>query len=153
MIALCLDVFFFFVSSRRRHTRCALVTGVQTCALPIYNVYSHTITWAVKDKLLAKEFKSAYSFEAQFDKLMQRANYNETNGIVVGPEFSRVFAEIILQRVDQKVIANLAVNGLVFNRDYEIRSYVDDFFEIGRAMCRDRVCQYVWIAVVAVSLK
>src|SRR3546814_5642831 len=30
-----LAVFFFF-SSRRRHTRCALVTGVQTCALPIY---------------------------------------------------------------------------------------------------------------------
>src|SRR3546814_8225399 len=25
----------FFFSSRRRHTRCALVTGVQTCALPI----------------------------------------------------------------------------------------------------------------------
>src|SRR3546814_5564450 len=29
----CLCIFFF--SSRRRHTRCALVTGVQTCALPI----------------------------------------------------------------------------------------------------------------------
>src|SRR3546814_4857749 len=28
---------FFFFSSRRRHTRCALVTGVQTCALPISN--------------------------------------------------------------------------------------------------------------------
>src|SRR3546814_1143894 len=27
---------FVFYSSRRRHTRCALVTGVQTCALPIY---------------------------------------------------------------------------------------------------------------------
>src|SRR3546814_19651793 len=27
--------YFFFFSSRRRHTRCALVTGVQTCALPI----------------------------------------------------------------------------------------------------------------------
>src|SRR3546814_4482474 len=26
----------FFFSSRRRHTSCALVTGVQTCALPIY---------------------------------------------------------------------------------------------------------------------
>src|SRR3546814_2669514 len=26
----------FFFSSRRRHTRCALVTGVQTCALPIW---------------------------------------------------------------------------------------------------------------------
>src|SRR3546814_4037708 len=28
----------FFVSSRRRHTRCALVTGVQTCALPIFRL-------------------------------------------------------------------------------------------------------------------
>src|SRR3546814_3713931 len=28
-------LYIFFVSSRRRHTRCALVTGVQTCALPI----------------------------------------------------------------------------------------------------------------------
>src|SRR3546814_2982375 len=28
-------VFVFFFSSRRRHTSCALVTGVQTCALPI----------------------------------------------------------------------------------------------------------------------
>src|SRR3546814_17503864 len=27
---------YFFFSSRRRHTSCALVTGVQTCALPIY---------------------------------------------------------------------------------------------------------------------
>src|SRR3546814_10710807 len=27
----------FFFSSRRRHTICALVTGVQTCALPIYD--------------------------------------------------------------------------------------------------------------------
>src|SRR3546814_7756313 len=32
-------VLVFFFSSRRRHTRCALVTGVQTCALPIW---SHT---------------------------------------------------------------------------------------------------------------
>src|SRR3546814_6394575 len=32
---MCLFTFSFFFSSRRRHTRCALVTGVQTCALPI----------------------------------------------------------------------------------------------------------------------
>src|SRR3546814_4515943 len=31
MVSVC-----FFFSSRRRHTRCALVTGVQTCALPIW---------------------------------------------------------------------------------------------------------------------
>src|SRR3546814_9329703 len=29
----------FFFSSRRRHTSCALVTGVQTCALPIYILF------------------------------------------------------------------------------------------------------------------
>src|SRR3546814_10150995 len=33
-IVVCFCMFFF--SSRRRHTRCALVTGVQTCALPIF---------------------------------------------------------------------------------------------------------------------
>src|SRR3546814_2225490 len=31
----CCGYVVFFFSSRRRHTRCALVTGVQTCALPI----------------------------------------------------------------------------------------------------------------------
>src|SRR3546814_19162187 len=34
MVIYCQFLYFFF-SSRRRHTRCALVTGVQTCALPI----------------------------------------------------------------------------------------------------------------------
>src|SRR3546814_1793832 len=36
MYRLLVVVCVFFFSSRRRHTRCALVTGVQTCALPIY---------------------------------------------------------------------------------------------------------------------
>src|SRR3546814_7330338 len=35
--------FVFFFSSRRRHTRCALVTGVQTCALPIYQALAQTV--------------------------------------------------------------------------------------------------------------
>src|SRR3546814_11029113 len=39
MFSWCL-VFILFFSSRRRHTRCALVTGVQTCALPIYRLCS-----------------------------------------------------------------------------------------------------------------
>src|SRR3546814_1503270 len=34
----------FFFSSRRRHTRCALVTGVQTCALPILMVEGATLS-------------------------------------------------------------------------------------------------------------
>src|SRR3546814_7664958 len=58
---LCLFVVFFF-SSRRRHTRCALVTGVQTCALPISQRRSPGRATALiflrdpqgKDRLLAK---------------------------------------------------------------------------------------------------
>src|SRR3546814_2120464 len=37
LCSFCVFVLFFF-SSRRRHTRCALVTGVQTCALPIFTL-------------------------------------------------------------------------------------------------------------------
>src|SRR3546814_2157903 len=36
-VVVVLDGGCFFFSSRRRHTRCALVTGVQTCALPIFD--------------------------------------------------------------------------------------------------------------------
>src|SRR3546814_18105861 len=35
IVMVMIDLWVFFFSSRRRHTRCALVTGVQTCALPI----------------------------------------------------------------------------------------------------------------------
>src|SRR3546814_5266250 len=42
-------VCYFFVSSRRRHTRCAVVTGVQTCALPICEIESPT-GWAPTKK-------------------------------------------------------------------------------------------------------
>src|SRR3546814_827350 len=41
----------FFFSSRRRHTRCALVTGVQTCALPIFTGFSEAICIVGKGKI------------------------------------------------------------------------------------------------------
>src|SRR3546814_8898163 len=37
-----------FFSSRRRHTRCALVTGVQTCALPILHFHAGGLSMAVR---------------------------------------------------------------------------------------------------------
>src|SRR3546814_15281225 len=41
---------FFFFSSRRRHTRCALVTGVQTCALPISSAAPRRKIWRYLDR-------------------------------------------------------------------------------------------------------
>src|SRR3546814_6632173 len=43
-------VYCFFLSSRRRHTRCALVTGVQTCALPICYRFGYVQVAAVVDQ-------------------------------------------------------------------------------------------------------
>src|SRR3546814_4693768 len=45
-------VISFFFSSRRRHTRCALVTGVQTCALPIFLRFP--TSYILKDGQLVK---------------------------------------------------------------------------------------------------
>src|SRR3546814_5083232 len=39
LVIIFLWLFLFFFLSRRRHTMCALVTGVQTCALPISSIY------------------------------------------------------------------------------------------------------------------
>jgi hypothetical protein len=92
-----------------------------------FNIYTHSVTWAVKDKPYSKKQANKYTFEGRFDTLMQRSNYNETNGIVVGPEISRVFAEIIFQKIDRNIISRMDER-LHEGRDYTIRRYVDDFF-------------------------
>src|SRR3546814_3208757 len=88
-VSLCADCVFlslcilFFFSSRRRHTRCALVTGVQTCALPI--------------------------------SLRPNLRLGDVPGVV------------------QEAIAGGIARLLV----------LDPGVKIGRASCRERVCQYV----------
>lgn len=96
------------------------------------SIYSHSITWALLSKDLVKDNveESNKTFGGHFDRLMQNLNYNETNGIVIGPEFSRIFAEIILQRIDIKVqqILKESTPQLIHKRDYELFRYIDDYF-------------------------
>ncbi|TOB85966.1 hypothetical protein CGJ95_23980, partial [Vibrio parahaemolyticus] len=62
---------------------------------------SHSVSWAAKEKEHIKEHvQYSNQVSQQLDTLMQRSNNNETNGICVGSEFSRVFSEIIFQRID-----------------------------------------------------
>src|SRR3546814_3401868 len=49
---MCAVVDAFFFSSRRRHTRCALVTGVQTCALPIFKLRFDNFRTVTRDLTL-----------------------------------------------------------------------------------------------------
>jgi hypothetical protein len=65
--------------------------------------------------------KTKSTFPFKFDQLMQRSNYNETNGIIIGPELSRIFAEIIMQSVDNNIINDLNKEGLVLG---EITKYI-----------------------------
>ena len=94
-----------------------------------YHIYTHSVAWAVKGKEVAKNSNNKDTFENDFDHLMQHSNYNETNGIIVGPEISRIFAEIILQAVDLAIMRQLKEQyNYSLGRDYEIRRYVDDSY-------------------------
>ncbi|WP_022958548.1 antiviral reverse transcriptase Drt3b [Spongiibacter tropicus] len=91
------------------------------------SIYTHSIGWATKSKRIAKK-KSEGSFDGEFDNLMQTTNYRETNGIIIGPEISRIFAEIILQKIDLDLVFKMKNSGYKISKDYEFRRYVDDYF-------------------------
>src|SRR3546814_9154847 len=89
-----ISILAFFFSSRRRHTRCALVTGVQTCALPI----------------LINRFAQRVADREHLDYL-----YLLT-------------------------VADIAGTSPKLWNAWKDRLLAD---QIGRASCRERVCQYV----------
>ncbi|HBQ0626827.1 TPA: RNA-directed DNA polymerase, partial [Klebsiella pneumoniae] len=93
------------------------------------SIYTHSISWALKNKpYIRKHVKYSNQFGQELDTLMQRSNNNETNGIPIGSEFSRVFAELIFQRIDCSIESNLFDEyGWVNHEDYVILRYVDDF--------------------------
>src|SRR3546814_6479114 len=86
----------FVFSSRRRHTRCALVTGVQTCALPIYGSVSQ-----VGEPLVQVAVDERY----------------EVLDFIVREIAGSLYAVPVLDACPTA--------------------------KIGRASCRERVCQYV----------
>lgn len=95
------------------------------------SIYTHSLPWAVMGKSETKfDLEGSKStFGGRFDALMQQLNQNETNGIVIGPEFSRIFAEIILQSADVELERVLLARAKLKHKvDYEIFRYVDDYF-------------------------
>src|SRR3546814_2136430 len=99
----CVSFCFFFFSSRRRHTRCALVTGVQTCALPI------------SFELTAKRYLN--------DEWVPIRLRNET--------------------WDGWIACEVGRESLKPDREELWADQLPEWAEIGRASCRERVCQYV----------
>ncbi|RVU31974.1 RNA-directed DNA polymerase [Rheinheimera riviphila] len=96
------------------------------------SIYTHSIGWAIKGKDFSKENIGKKTFDSDFDAKIRSMNDDETNGIVIGPEFSRVFAEIILQAIDCKVENELLKENKFRGTDYTIKRYVDDYFVFTR---------------------
>lgn len=96
------------------------------------SIYTHTISWVTNgiEDSKTRTGPTKQSFGGRFDNLMQSANDLETHGILIGPEVSRIFAEIILQDVDLRVERTLreAQSPLRHRLDYEVRRFVDDYF-------------------------
>src|SRR3546814_6995848 len=101
-------MFVFFFSSRRRHTRCALVTGVQTCALPIFQPLS-----ADDAAIVSKWLRVALAAEAS--GLLHAAIASAVEHLSLRKQFGRPLGTFQALR----------------------------HRKIGRASCRERVCQYV----------
>lgn len=132
----CSNIFKFFESSD--YHRCEK-TYNNMARLDISkcfdSIYTHSIAWATYGKDITKNILSKItsgslnnSFGDSFDTLIQDSNYKETNGIPIGPELSRVFAEIILQTIDVDLKKKLTELDIIYKRDYEIFRYVDDYF-------------------------
>jgi hypothetical protein len=93
------------------------------------SIYTHSLSWAVKDKSFTKANVAISStFAQEFDEIIRHGNHNETNGIPIGPETSRIFAEIIFQEIDRRTIHCLSELGEKFGVHYTFRRYVDDVF-------------------------
>src|SRR3546814_3232992 len=113
----------FLFSSRRRHTRCALVTGVQTCALPIWVSTFSVIAVSVGLRRVHDRSRRA-SHPANSLHGVQIKHWTAAPGAGSGRR-----PPALSVPCDERI------------------------WLIGRASCRERVCQSVSISVVAVSLK
>src|SRR3546814_5851347 len=107
-----------FFSSRRRHTRCALVTGVQTCALPI----------------------SFAAIRAQPSGSVQgRIRITEQGEMIAAKYGTR---ENAAHNLEAMAAATLLASLEPATRTGLQRTRFADA-QIGRATCEERVCQYV----------
>src|SRR3546814_8130279 len=106
---------FFFCSSRRRLTRCALVTGVQTCALPIYLIE------------------------------VQRSSYDQFLQMNIAPEAREHLGlqEVFRSVFPIKVFSERAELDFVHYELEQPKYDVEECQQTGRASCRGRGCRYV----------
>src|SRR3546814_17467895 len=132
----------FFFSSRRRHTRCALVTGVQTCALPICVRHDFQPNPSRTYATIGIEGLAPYWFEVEGALFL--SDKGDVLARAEGYYDQRITQRLILQ---PRVELNFAAQDIPQNRIGSGLSTAELGlrlrYELGRASCRERVCQYV----------
>src|SRR3546814_14651888 len=114
----------FFFSSRRRHTKCALVTGVQTCALPPrINV------------------GSPRSNEVPLGSPRVTSDFIDKSKIFLEPPVMLLVSnQMVLPMASSETEADVEGDGVA---DGAGKGGVDHWPNIGTASCRERVCDDV----------
>src|SRR3546814_5685299 len=112
----------FVFSSRRRHTRCALVTGVQTCALPILEA----LIASAKGEMLANPEQAAAQALAAERRIRSDPAVPDRAIALATAQWLQGEAYVRLNEIDRA------------------RPLIDHAWsKIRRASCRERGCQYV----------
>lgn len=97
-------------------------------------IYTHTIPWAFRGKLWCKQHVNSPALSAtiggQLDKAVRKGQDNQTIGIPVGPDTSRIISEIIAIGVEREFIRLANLDGSSAYR------FVDDWF-IGHNSAQD----------------
>src|SRR3546814_987352 len=118
----CVIVCVFFLSSRRRHTRCALVTGVQTCALPILFHQEAKVRASGLSELFHRIEIVSEKDPPTYARVLDECGVDAGAFVMVGNSLRSDIAPV------------LALGGYGVHVPYQ---------QIGRASCRERVSQYV----------
>src|SRR3546814_16036401 len=113
---------FFVFSSRRRHTRCALVTGVQTCALPIIMTFAKA-----NDLLRLAQLAASRRLGISLEEISQEFGISHRTAQRMTSALEDNFANVVVVEDDDR------------RRRWRIQSPIPE--QIGRASCRARMCQ------------
>jgi|GEM_PF-695384 len=86
-----------------------------------HSVYTHSIPWAIQGKAEAKANRHGEHYSNLLDLLSRNAQDGQTIGLPVGPDTSRILAEVVASGVDAELVANVALSSNDASR------YVDDY--------------------------
>ena len=92
------------------------------------SIYSHVFAWIIERNVVDSKAASNSNLFLTIDRVLMNINGKASNGIVVGPEYSRMIAEILLEQIDKEVFLDLKQEGYEWKKDYRIFRYVDDLY-------------------------